>query len=114
MLEQMFAREHEIDEDSLDQKTRAHIHKQAELCKLGFADAKTSTMKCSINGEAVESEIDLDDYEKACQILLGRIRKPIERSLKDANIKLKYIEEVILVGGSTKLSIVRRLRISSA
>ena len=108
VLEQMFIREHEIDEDSLDQKTRAHIHKQAELCKLGFADAKTSTMKCSINGEAVESEIDLDDYEKACQILLGRIRKPIERSLKDANIKLKDIEEVILVGGSTKLSIVRR------
>lgn len=40
--------------------------------------------------------------------MLGRIRKPIERSLKDANIKLKDIEEVILVGGSTKLSIVRR------
>lgn len=65
-------------------------------------------MKCNINGEAVESEIDIDDYEKSCQVLLGRIRKPIERSLKDANIKLKDIEEVILVGGSTKLSIVRR------
>ena len=65
-------------------------------------------MKCTINGEFVESDIDIYDYEKSCQVLLGRIRKPIERSLKDANIKLKDIEEVILVGGSTKLSIVRR------
>ena len=62
VLEQMFLREHEIDEDTLDQKTRAHIHKQAEICKLGFADAKTSVMKCNINGEVVESEIDIDDY----------------------------------------------------
>ena len=61
VLEQMFLREHEIDEDTLDQKTRAHIHKQAEICKLGFADAKTSVMKCNINGEVVESEIDIDD-----------------------------------------------------
>lgn len=108
VLEQMFCREHELDEDTFSQKTRAHIHKQAEICKLGFTDSKTSVMKCNIDGTVLESEIDIDDYEQACQILLGRIRKPIERSLKDANIKLKDIEEVILVGGSTKLSIVRR------
>ncbi len=40
--------------------------------------------------------------------MLGKIKKPIERSLKDAQIKLADIEEVILVGGATKLSIVRK------
>ncbi len=108
IIEQMFFREKEIDQDELDIKTRTHIRKQAELCKLGFTDRKTSTMKCRINDTVYEYEISIDDYEKSCQLLLNKIKKPIERSLKDANIRLADIEEVILVGGATKLPIVRR------
>ena len=65
-------------------------------------------MKCKIDDTVYEYEINIDDYEKSCQLLLGKVRKPIERSLKDANIKLSDIEEVILVGGATKLPILRR------
>lgn len=108
VIEQMFFREKEIDQDTLDVKTRAHIRKQAEICKLGFTDSKTSMMKCRIQETVHEYEINIDDYEKSCQILLNKIKKPIERSLKDANIRLADIEEVILVGGATKLPIVRR------
>ncbi|MCM1083164.1 MAG: molecular chaperone HscC [Clostridium sp.] len=108
VLEQMFFREKEIDQDELDAKTLAHIRKQAELCKLGFEESRTSVFKCRIGEEKYEYEINIDDYEKSCQLLLGKIKKPIERSLKDAQIKLADIEEVILVGGATKLSIVRK------
>ncbi|MDE6025804.1 MAG: molecular chaperone HscC [Lachnospiraceae bacterium] len=108
ILEQMFFKEKDIDQDELDGKTLAHIRKQAELCKLGFEESKTSVFKCKIGEEKYEYEINIDDYEKSCQLLLSKIKKPIERSLKDAHIKLADIEEVILVGGATKLSIVRR------
>lgn len=108
VIEQMFFREKDIDAASLDAKTLAHIRKQAELCKLGFTDEKNSKMKCKINDELYEYEISVEDYEKACQILLGKVKKPIERSLKDANIKLSDIDEVILVGGATKLPVLRR------
>lgn len=108
VLEQMFFREKDIDQDELDAKTLAHIRKQAEICKLGFEESRTSVFKCRIGEEKYEYEISIDDYEKSCQLLLGKIKKPIERSLKDAQIKLADIEEVILVGGATKLSIVRK------
>ena len=108
ILEQMFYREKDIDQDLLDQKTKNHIRKQAEICKMGFADSRVSTFKCKIGEEIYEYEISLDDYEKSCQLLLNKIKKPIERSLKDANIKLSDIEEIILVGGATKLPIVRK------
>ena len=108
ILVQMFFREKNIDQDELDIKTLAHVRKQAEACKLGFTESRTSTLKCKIKDETYEYEINLDDYEKNCQILLNKIKKPIERSLKDANIKLKDIDEVILVGGATKLPIVRK------
>jgi molecular chaperone HscC len=108
IIEQMFYREMDIDQDSLDEKTKSHIKRQAEITKLGFADAKQSTMRCKIGDEIKEYEISLDSYEKSCQILLSKIRKPIERSIKDANIRLSDIDEVILVGGATKLAIVRK------
>ncbi|MBQ7706149.1 MAG: molecular chaperone HscC [Lachnospiraceae bacterium] len=108
ILVQMFFREKDIDQDELDSKTLAHVRKQAEICKLGFTDSRVSVFKCKIGEETYEYEINIDDYEKNCQILLNKIKKPIERSLKDANIKLKDIDEVILVGGATKLSIVRK------
>ncbi len=108
ILVQMFFREKDIDQDELDSRTLAHVRKQAEICKLGFTDSRVSVFKCKIGEETYEYEINIDDYEKNCQILLNKIKKPIERSLKDANIKLKDIDEVILVGGATKLSIVRK------
>ena len=108
ILVQMFFREKDIDQDELDIKTLAHVRKQAEACKLGFTESRTSTLKCKIKDETYEYEINIDDYEKNCQLLLNKIKKPIERSLKDANIKLKDIDEVILVGGATKLPIIRK------
>lgn len=108
IIEQMFYREKNIDQDELDEKTRVHVRKQAEVCKIGFTDAKTSVMRCKIKDEVYEYEIGIDDYEKSCQMLLSKVRKPIERSLKDADIKLSDIEEVILVGGATKLPVLRR------
>lgn len=108
VLMQMFFREKDINQDELDSKTLAHVKKQAEICKLGFEDSRTSVFKCKINEEIYEYNISIDDYEKSCQLLLNKIKKPIERSLKDAHIKLADIEEVILVGGATKLSIVRK------
>ncbi|MBR1815646.1 MAG: molecular chaperone HscC [Lachnospiraceae bacterium] len=108
VLMQMFLHEKDINQDELDVKTLAYVRKQAEACKLGFSDSRTSLFKCKIGEEIYEYEINIDDYEKSCQILLNKIKKPIERSLKDANIKLKDIDEVILVGGATKLPIVRK------
>ena len=45
IIEQMFFREKDIDQDALDIKTKTHIRRQAELCKLGFADGRSSVMK---------------------------------------------------------------------
>ncbi len=108
VLEQMFIKEKELDVDSFDEKTRTRLRKQAEICKLGFVDNRTSVFHCKIGEEEYEMEITIEAYEKACQVLLGKIKKPIERSLRDANTKLADIDEVILVGGATKLSVLRK------
>ncbi len=103
-----FEKNRSLDRLSLNEKTLRHIHKQAELCKLGFSEKKVSQMRCKVGEEIYEMEVDLPKYEEACEELLERIRKPVKRSLADAHIRLSDIDKVVLVGGATKSPIVRR------
>ncbi len=109
VLENLFFEKfYEIDRLTLDEKTRRHIHRQAEICKLGFTDSRVSVMKCRVGDESYEMEIDLPRYEEACADLLERIRRPVKRSLSDAHTRLSDIDKVVLVGGATKSPIIRR------
>lgn len=97
-----------LDKTNMDEKTLRHIHKQADLCKLGFSENRKSTMQCKIDGEIYNMDIDLNRYETACADLLERIRQPVKRSLSDAHIRLSDIDKIVLVGGSTKSPVIRR------
>lgn len=108
ILYHMFLNKSKLDEKDLDTKTMLHIRRQAEIAKKEFSDGREVTMKAKVGEEILECKITEDEYEKNCQLLLAQLRRPIERSLKDANIRLSEISEVVLVGGATKMSIVRK------
>ncbi len=98
----------ELDPARLDEKTLRCIHRQAELCKLGFTDKRSSAMECRIGEKTYEMTLDLAQYEEACGELLERIKKPVKRSLSDANIRLSDLDRVVLVGGATRDPVVRK------
>lgn len=98
----------ELDPLELDEKTRKHIHKQAEQCKLGFSEGRVSSMRCKVGEQVYDMELELSHYEEACEELLDRIRQPVKRSLADAHIRLRDIDKVVLVGGATKSPVIRR------
>lgn len=109
VLEDMFFEKFsQLDRLSLDEKTLRHIHKQAEQCKIGFSQARTSTMQCKVGEEILAFDVELTAYEHACEELLERIRQPVKRSLSDAHIRLSDIDKVVLVGGATKSPVIRR------
>lgn len=107
VLEKLFFQKKGIDEDSLDAKALGMVHKAAEVCKLGFTQSNTSQFSCLINEKQEELEISLKEYEDLCEPLLDKIRKPVQRSLSDAHIKLSDIDVVVLVGGATRLPVVK-------
>ncbi len=107
VLYQMMLNKHTLNDDDLTEKERQYLYRQAEQCKIGFCESDESSMKCVKGDETFEEVFTLDEYERACQMLLAKIRKPIERSLKDANLRLSDIDEIVLVGGATKLPIIR-------
>lgn len=92
----------------LDPKTRSEIRKNAESCKCAFSHSNEIVMCCSIYGQMHILRLSLDEYERACMPLLERLRKPIERSLRDAGVSLSEIDKIILVGGATRSPVVRK------
>ncbi len=103
----LFAKANNLNLDELDCKLLASLKKQAEIAKREFLKQKTVTMTCKVNDEILEYKIRTDEYEKACHSLLIRLRRPIERVLNDASIKIKEIDSIVLVGGGTKLPLIR-------
>lgn len=107
ILMQLFVKDHEMQLDDLDLKSLAMLKKEAEIAKRSFGHNKSTTLRCKINEEVLETTITIEAYEKACELLFTRLRRPIERALRDAAIKVKDIDAIVLIGGATKLPIIR-------
>lgn len=107
VLAEYFLEKTQIEKSSLSEKEKFLVWKQAESCKKEFAKHSEVKMRCKVLGEEREIEITIKEYEKLCQELFMKIRKPVQRSLSDARLKLSDIDEIVLVGGAIRLPIVR-------
>ncbi|MEI6427557.1 MAG: molecular chaperone DnaK [Pseudanabaena sp. ELA607] len=57
----------------------------------------------------LETELKRTEFERLCEALLERLRIPLERVLRDAKLSPRQIDEVVLVGGSTRIPAVQKL-----
>ena len=55
----------------------------------------------------IETNLSRAKFEELASDLLDRCRIPVEQALKDANLSVSDINEVILVGGSTRIPAVQ-------
>ncbi len=60
-------------------------------------------------GKRYRREISRDQFEQLIQPIIDRTVGPCKQALKDANLKPEQIDEVVLVGGSTRIPKVRAL-----
>ncbi len=61
------------------------------------------------SGELYRREITREQFEQIIQPVLDRTLGPCQQALKDASLKPEQIDEVVLVGGSTRIPSVRVL-----
>ncbi|RZC87304.1 hypothetical protein C5167_041356 [Papaver somniferum] len=57
----------------------------------------------------IETTLTRAKFEELCSDLLDRLKVPVQNSLKDAKLSFKDLDEVILVGGSTRIPAVQEL-----
>lgn len=57
----------------------------------------------------IEKELKREFFEKLCEDLINRCRIPVEKALNDARLDKSDINEVVLVGGSTRIPAIQKL-----
>ena len=57
----------------------------------------------------IEKELSREIFEDLCKDLIDRCRIPVEKSISDARLDKSDINEVVLVGGSTRIPAIQRL-----
>lgn len=107
LLVNHFADSQGVPVQELDYKARSAIFKQAELCKRALANDNTASMIYMEGDKTYELNITRGEYEKLASSLILRMRHPIERALRDASLSPDDLDAVILIGGATRMPIIR-------
>ena len=107
VMAKLFLQKKKLQLQGLSEKEQVRLYRQAEKAKREISDKDRVTVSFLRGEEQIEEQITYKEYEEACEELLMKIREPVKKSLADAGLKLSDIDEVILIGGATRLSIVR-------
>jgi molecular chaperone HscC len=109
LLVSYFEETTKINIKSLGTKALSAINKQAELCKKALSNNESAKMEIVIEDKEYQVEITRSKFERICADLIFRLRHPVEKALRDAGISPSEIDAVILIGGSTRMPLVRNV-----
>jgi Fe-S protein assembly chaperone HscA len=88
----------------------ARIRKAVIEAKIALSSQPTAKLDVDLpGGKKYQREISLEMFEQMIQPIIDRTVGPCKQALKDAGLKPEQIDEVVLVGGSTRIPKVRRL-----
>ena len=87
----------------------------AEKAKMELSNVEKTTINLPFitadkNGpKHIQQELTREKFESLCKELINRCRIPVEKALKDAKLDKSSIDEIVLVGGSTRIPAIQQL-----
>ncbi|BAZ29442.1 chaperone protein DnaK [Cylindrospermum sp. NIES-4074] len=98
------------DRQALQRLMEAAEKAKIELSAVSVTDINLPFITATEDGpKHLETRLTRSQFEGLCGDLVGRLRTPVKRALKDAGLSPADIEEVVLVGGSTRIPMVKQL-----
>jgi len=86
------------------------IRKAVIDAKIALSSQPTATLEVELGpGNHYQRQIAREQFEQLIQPILDRTLGPCKQAMKDAGLKPEQIDEVVLVGGSTRIPKVRAL-----
>jgi len=86
------------------------IRKAVIEAKIALSTQPSTTLDVSLaDGRRYQREITREQFEELIKPIIDRTVGPVKQALKDAGKKPEQIDEVVLVGGSTRIPRVRAL-----
>mmetsp|Transcript_860 Transcript_860/g.2100 ORF Transcript_860/g.2100 Transcript_860/m.2100 type:complete len:701 (+) Transcript_860:100-2202(+) len=92
-----------------DRQALQRLTEAAEKAKMELSSATQTSLSLPFitatdtGPKHIETTITRTQFEQMCSDLLDRCKVPVQNALKDADLTLKDLNEIILVGGSTRI-----------
>ncbi|MBD0266685.1 MAG: molecular chaperone DnaK [Cyanobacteria bacterium Co-bin8] len=98
------------DKQALQRLTEAAEKAKIELSSVTQAEVNLPFITATQDGpKHLEMSLTRAKFEELCADLIDRCRVPVEQALKDAKLSKSDIDEVVLVGGSTRIPAIKSL-----
>ncbi|MGF1601298.1 MAG: molecular chaperone DnaK [Thermosynechococcaceae cyanobacterium] len=108
-----------LDEEKIDlrrdRQSLQRLNEAAEKAKIelsGLPDTNISLPFITATEDGpkhIDVTLSRGEFESLCQPLVSRLRGPVEQAMRDAGLRSYEIDEVVLVGGSTRIPLVQRM-----
>lgn len=109
-----FLKEHGIDLRK-DQSALEQLHNAAIQAKIALSSSEQTRVFvegiAARDGDSLNLDVTLTrrQFERMTAGLLGRLKIPMDMAVQGAGISVKDLDEVVLVGGSTRMPAVRKM-----
>jgi len=97
---------HRIDRGELSSQQRYNLYMQMETAKRRV-DGENKILHLELGNRQIEWPVTELWFEQIVTPLLLRVKRPIETALRDSSIRAAEIDDVVLVGGATRMKLFR-------
>ena len=98
------------DKQALQRLREAAEKAKIELSSVLETEINLPYITADINGpKHLQTKLTRSRFEQLTEDLVARLRQPFESALKDANLNSSEINEIVLVGGATRMPMVQDL-----
>jgi len=113
-LADAFQKEHEIDLRR-DRQALQRLTEAAEKAKIELSGVQSTPISLPFIATGqdgplhIETTLERSTFEGLCPDLLDRLLRPVQRALRDSGFAAEDIDDVVLVGGSTRMPMVQQM-----
>jgi len=108
IVELALRRMSELQDAAHDSRLREIMRAAAERTRRALTTGEEAAFQFVWNSQSFETTLTSAEFEEAVAPLIARLRDPVLRSLRDSGIVADHLSEIILVGGATRMPVVRR------
>lgn len=106
---QFVLEDHDLKESMLTEHEKQILLKQAEQAKRVIGEQKEIELGFMVGEKQLKTKLTVSKFEELITDLTLRLRAPIIRAIHDANLRVDELDAVVLVGGATKMQIIKTL-----
>jgi len=105
-----FKKKHKVD-PSKNKRAMRRVRTHCETAKRTLSTAKTASIEIDALYEGIDFNIKISraKFESLCSDLFKKTLDPIEKVLRDGKVSKNSVDEIVLVGGSTRIPKIQSL-----